>query len=373
MSAARERVFTDEVAVRKSVPLLIGLVGPSGSGKTKSALRLAEGIRRVCGGEIFGIDSEANRMLHYADKHTFRHVPFSAPFDALSYLSAVEYCAKRGAKTVIIDSASHLHEGPGGTLEAHEAECERLMRAWKTDSRDKVQMAAWKNPKQELRKFLNVVLQMQINTIWCYRAKDKMKIVPGQQPKPLGFMPIAGDEMIYEMTLNCLLPPNSSGVPSWHPEELGERAIVKLPEQFREIFGGQPRQLDEDTGERLARWAAGGIKDNPEVTALVSDYAKAGASADLAALEKRRGDAWKKLPAADKQRLKEASEAAQQRLAPSSAVSVDQATVLRDKLGEEGVEASLFLARFEIGRVEALNSGLYADALAWIDQQSAAS
>jgi ABC-type oligopeptide transport system ATPase subunit len=105
-----ERKFDDTPAVRRAVPLHLGLVGPSGSGKTYSALRLATGIQSIYGGDIFGIDSEANRMLHYADKFKFRHVPFAAPFDPLSYLAAVEHCVKKGAKTIIIDSASHLHE-----------------------------------------------------------------------------------------------------------------------------------------------------------------------------------------------------------------------------------------------------------------------
>lgn len=253
-----ERVFTDELGVRKQVPIHIGIVGPSGSGKTKSSLRLADGMRRVTGGEIFGIDSEANRMLHYADNHRFRHVPFVAPFDSLSYLAAVEYCVKKGAKIIIIDSASHLHEGPGGTLEMHEAECVRLMAAWGA-TRDKVQMSAWQKPKSELRRFLNTVLQMNVSIIWNYRAKDKIKVVAGKQPQQLGFMPIAGDEMIYEMTLNCLLYPNSGGVPSWHPEEMGERAIIKLPQQFRELFK-EPKPLDEDTGQKLAEWSAGTVK-----------------------------------------------------------------------------------------------------------------
>jgi hypothetical protein len=250
-----ERTFTDSVAVRGNVPLLIGLVGPSSSGKTLSALRLATGIQRVVGGDIYCVDTEANRALHYADSHKFRHVPFTAPFDPLSYLAAVEHCAKKGAKTIIIDSASHLHEGPGGVLEMHESECARLMAAWQT-TREKVQMAAWQKPKSDLRKFLNAVLQMQVNTIWAFRAKEKLKIIPGQPPKPLGFMPISGDEMIYDMTLNCLLYPNSGGVPSWHPEEMGERATVKLPEQFKDIFR-EVKPLDEDIGEQLARWAAG--------------------------------------------------------------------------------------------------------------------
>lgn len=251
------REFHDSAAQRSQVPLLIGLVGPSGSGKTKSALRLASGMREVSAGEVFCIDTEANRALHYAEQHKFRHVPFGAPFDALSYLAAVEYCVSKGARTIIIDSASHLHEGPGGTLEMHEAECERLMKAWNT-SRDKVQMAAWQRPKQELRRFLNSVLQLQVNTIWCFRAKEKIKIVPGKQPQALGFMPIAGDEMIYEMTLNCLLYPNSGGVPSWHPEEMGERAVVKLPGHFASLFA-DAKPLDEAIGRQLALWAAGGV------------------------------------------------------------------------------------------------------------------
>ena len=106
---SHSRVFEDLPATRKKVPLFIGLVGCSGSGKTMSALRLATGMQRVTGGDIFGVDSEADRMLFYADTFKFRHVHFGAPFDPLSYLSAVEHCVKKGATTIIVDSASHLH------------------------------------------------------------------------------------------------------------------------------------------------------------------------------------------------------------------------------------------------------------------------
>ncbi len=263
------RTFHDEPAKREGhmTPLLIGLVGASGSGKTYSALRLATGIQSVTGGEIFGIDTEANRMLHYADQFKFRHVPFGEPFDPLSYLAAVEYCVSKGAKTIVIDSASHMHEGIGGTLETFEAECERLMALWKTN-REKVQFAAWKRPKGDLRKFLNKVLQLPITTIWCFRAKEKIKVVPGKQPVNLGFMPISGDETVYEMTVNCLLYPNSGGRPSWHSEEMGEKAIIKLPQQFRDIFSTD-KPIDEATGAAMARWAGGAAapkKEEQEVT-----------------------------------------------------------------------------------------------------------
>jgi len=256
MSASSARVFVDLPAVRSAVPLFVGIVGPSGSGKTYSALRLASGMQKVCGGDVYGIDSEANRMLHYADKFKFRHVPFTAPFGPLDYLAAVDHCVKKGAKTIIIDSASHLHEGPGGTLEAHEEECTRLSEAWK-QPREKVQMAAWQKPKSELRRFLNSVLQMQANLIFCFRAKEKLKVIPGRQPERLGFMPIAGDEMIYEMTLNVLLYPNCGGVPEWDSREIGEKSIIKLPGQFRDIFSTRA-PLSEDIGGKLATWAAGG-------------------------------------------------------------------------------------------------------------------
>jgi ABC-type oligopeptide transport system ATPase subunit len=251
-----ERTFEDVPAIRRSVPIHIGIVGPSGSGKTFSALRLATGIQEVYGGELFHIDTEASRALHYADRFRFRHVPFCAPFDPLSYLAAVKHCVNKGAKTIILDSASHLHEGQGGTLESHEAECDRLCAAWRA-TRDKVQMAAWAKPKAELRRFINEVLQMNVNVIWCYRAKEKVKLINGKTPQAQGFMPISSDELIYEMSCNMLLYPNSGGIPSWHSEEMGERAIIKNPVQFRDIFK-ESKPLDEMTGRKLAEWGCGG-------------------------------------------------------------------------------------------------------------------
>ncbi len=52
------RRFVIEPAVRRPVPLLLGLAGPSGSGKTYSALRLATGIAKVAGGDVVVIDTE---------------------------------------------------------------------------------------------------------------------------------------------------------------------------------------------------------------------------------------------------------------------------------------------------------------------------
>lgn len=249
------RTFNDSPAVRTAVPILVGLVGPSGSGKTYSALRIATGIQRVTGGEIFFIDTEARRALHYAEQFRFRHVQFDAPFGSLDYMAAIEHCVTNGAKVIVIDSLSHEHEGPGGVLEAHEVETTRLAEQWRT-SRDKVQMTAWAKPKAERRRLISTILQLGINVVLCFRAKEKLKVIPGKAPMPLGWMPIAGEEFVFEMTVNMLLLPGSGGVPTWQPEEPGERAMIKLPEQFKAIFA-ERRPLDEKTGEALAKWAAG--------------------------------------------------------------------------------------------------------------------
>lgn len=257
------RVFESKPATREAVPLMIGLVGPSGSGKTFSALRLATGIQRVAAGKIIVIDTEARRALYYADKFAFEHVDFKAPFGPLDYLAAVKHCIAEGAKTIVIDSMSHEHEGPGGVLEQHDTEQERLAKQWNT-SRDKVNMSAWQKPKGDRRRFLNEMVHMGINFIMCYRAKEKISL-SGDKPKPLGWMPIAGEEYVYESSLTCLLYPNSGGVPSWQPDEMGEKAIIKLPGQFRDIFAAKA-PLSEGIGEQLARWAAGTTTEAPEAS-----------------------------------------------------------------------------------------------------------
>lgn len=277
------RTFTDTQAERGELPLLIGGVGPSGGGKTMSALRLATGIQRVSGGDIYMLDTESRRGLHYADRFKFRHVEFKAPFSPLDYLAAVEYCVKKGAKVVIGDSWSHEHEGPGGVLEWHEAEVQRLSRG-DANKAEAVKMLAWSQPKAARRRLINTVTQLGVHLICNFRAKQKLKIVRGKPPVPLGWMPIAGEEFIYEMTVNYLLPPGANGVPEWNPQEPGEREMVKLPEQFRSLFTTRSA-LSEDIGEAMAKWAAGGSRPKADTSdAYVTLAARVTEADDDAAL-----------------------------------------------------------------------------------------
>jgi ABC-type oligopeptide transport system ATPase subunit len=248
------RTFEDKPATRERVPLLIGLTGPSGCGKTFSALRLATGMQRLTGGDIYFIDTEARRALHYADQFKFKHVEFRAPFSPLDYLEAIEHCVRKAAGVVIVDSMSHEHEGPGGVLEWHEREM---------GGDFKKQMLAWAKPKAARRRLINTILQLGVNAIFCFRAKEKIKLPakgdPDKNPREMGWMPIAGEEFVYEMTTNILLYPGSGGVPAWNPTLPGERQMTKLPLQFETIFA-QSQPLSEEIGAALATWAAGNEK-----------------------------------------------------------------------------------------------------------------
>lgn len=317
MSDRQSRPFESRIATREGgSPLFIGLSGPSGGGKTYSALRLATGIQSVVGGEIYGIDTEADRMLHYADKFKFQHVPFVAPFSPLDYLDAIEYCVNKGAKTIIVDSMSHEHAGTGGVLEEHDEETERLAKLWRT-SHDKASTAAWAKPKAKRARLLNRILQIKGNFIFCFRAKEKVKL-GGGEVKALGFMPIAGDEFVFEMTANALLLPNANGVPTWNPIEIGEKQMVKLPQQFRDYFKGDSKQFDEAAGVFMAEWAGGAKAPKPptagEITAVIERYADCDADG-WKALEATRSAWWPKMPPSEqKTALKAASDKAKERL-----------------------------------------------------------
>jgi phage recombination protein Bet len=55
---------------------------------------------------------------------------------------------------------------------------------------------------------------------------------------------------------------------------------------------------------------------------------------------------------------------------PAATITLDQSTMLSDKITEEGVELSLFLASFQIGTLEDLPAARFDDALKAIDQLS---
>lgn len=250
--------FTHSQATIHNVSLLIGLVGQSGSGKTYSALRLAAGMQRVVGGEVFGIDTEGTRMAHYADCFAFQRVGFSPPYSPDRYVEAIHYCIDHGAKVIVVDSVSHEHEGEGGVLDMHEAECERLAKG-DPDKRERIKMLAWAKPKAARQRFVSLLQTISgVHLIFCFRSKEKIEMVKGaKQPKELGWQPVGGSELVYELTARALLLPGADGVPTWSSANEDERRTIKIPAPLRAIIANHQGPIDESLGEQFALWAAG--------------------------------------------------------------------------------------------------------------------
>jgi hypothetical protein len=262
--------FEFRPAVRENVPLLIGLAGGTGSGKTYSAMRLAKGI--TAGKRFAIIDTENGRARHYADLFDFDVVDLAAPFRPDRYAEAIEAADQAGYPVVIVDSMSHEHAGDGGLLDWHEEEYQRL------GGRDAVKMTAWIKPKQSHKKMVSRLLQVRAHVILCFRAEEKMEIIddpdkPGKKKIVAkrgvtgldGWMPIAEKNLPYELTLSFLMTADAPGVPR----------PIKLQEQHREMVPLGDK-VAEDTGRRLAEWAAGGVKQKaqavkPESVRMASD------------------------------------------------------------------------------------------------------
>jgi hypothetical protein len=253
------RTFKASPAIVAEVPLLIGLLGPPGGGKTFSALRLATGIARVRGGEVYVIDTEGARATKYASRFAFQHVPFGPPYKPTDFLASIHQMAEAGAGAIVVDSMSDEHEGEGGVLDWHDQELDRMAgNDWQ--KRERVGQASWIKPKADRRKLIDGLLRIKTPIIMCFRAREKVKQIKNDrgrmEPTNIGYQPIAPMEIVHTLDLTCLLPPKADGVPVWKSDKIGEDFIIKLPE-FLRPFITDGAQLSEEMGERFAAWARG--------------------------------------------------------------------------------------------------------------------
>jgi hypothetical protein len=207
-------------------PLSIGLIGPPNGGKSKSALRLADGMQRVRGGEIVVIDTE-RRARKFRQSHKFTWVPFDPPFKSEFFLHAIQQWDKQNTACIVIDSMSDEHEGEGGHLAWHDAEVPHA---------GGNQWAAWSKPSASRRAFKTGFLRIMTPLIFTFRAREKtQQIRKGGKIEivNIGFQPVAPLEIVHALDLTCILPPNANGVPQWKSDKVGEDFIIKLPEYLQ--------------------------------------------------------------------------------------------------------------------------------------------
>lgn len=257
--------FTHRPARRENTPLIVGLAGPTKSGKTYSAHRVARGLAN--GGHIAMINAEGAKGHQYADEFDYTAVDITRPYRPERYTEALRYTLQIDPKpaVVIIDSLSHMHDGPGGLLEYHSDELDRLAGS-DFKKRDRMNWTAWIKPKAAENQFIYAMLEADCHLILCFRAKEKIKIVKGADPIDLGWQPIAGERVAFETIFTLVLPPHSKGVP--------DLAISEMRKPFDTLIQGD-LQLDEETGRRLAEWAAGQgvVQESGAAGALPNDPA----------------------------------------------------------------------------------------------------
>ncbi len=284
---APARTFEFAPAVRSRVSLIIALAGASGGGKTLSALKLARGLADGDDSKIAYIDTEAGRALHYAvapgeqpgpDRFAFQHGDLKPPFTPEAYADAIKAADESGRfDVIVVDSCSHEYEGEGGLHDMHDLlvneAVEKARASHKSNyafdearTRDRASVGAWNEPKARHKRFVSRLLQCRAHLILCLRADEKIRIEkvtetgsngreytktviiqPKDMPANERWVPICEKRFMYEMTISCVLTPQSPGLP----------IPIKLQAQHRSAVS-LDKPISEETGRALALWAKGG-------------------------------------------------------------------------------------------------------------------
>jgi hypothetical protein len=231
---------------------VIGIAGQSGDGKTLTALYIARGMVNKAS-EIGFLDTENKRGSLYADvlDGPFMIGDLYPPFSPTRYATAIQQFQQAGVKVLVIDSVTHEWEGTGG--------CDEIANAPKADGSPR-KVANWIEAKREHKKFMNVLLQADMDIICCIRAREKTDFKDPTKPASLGIQPICEKNFMFEMTASIMM--GNQGKSQFHS---------KVPTFLKEAFGNGQGYLGIETGKKIRAWLDKGKKENPEITRIKSE------------------------------------------------------------------------------------------------------
>lgn len=289
-------------AVRKDIPLLIGVEGASGSGKTKSGLEILTGIGEAVAARegrparLGVIDTENKRALYYASTYDFLHLDMQPPFSPLAFGDLIDEAERAGIDALMIDSFSHEWAGEGGVKDW----AERLEagvpkpgianpESWKRDHwivQPVKSPGNWSEPKSAIKpghKWLVAkMLRAPMHIVLCLRSEEKMLMrqVPkldrngepefyNGKPKMVSEVIAAADrpllerwqpqcekDLPYEISTSLLFLPTNPGVPV--ARKVNEEHVPLIP---------LDRRITRDVGRALAEWADGAKAADPSEAA----------------------------------------------------------------------------------------------------------
>lgn len=259
--------ITFRPAIRSSAKLLVGLYSESGCGKTLSALLLARGFVGP-NGTIGMIETESGRGEAYADTLPGGYAVLSLRenFSPEAYGEAISAAEQAKFGALIIDSASHEWEGVGGVLDM----------AAKNEEAGKKGLLIWQKPKiSHAREFMLRLMQTSIPlVIVCMRAKYPMEGTGKDIKRSTVLEPKQSADILFEMMVHGWIDYDHN-IHITKPRNKLEDKTGIITTVFAD---GKPITIE--TGERLAKWAAGVKTDQaeakPEATVTpMPDHVKA--------------------------------------------------------------------------------------------------
>lgn len=229
---------------------VIGIAGQSGDGKTYTALLMARGMVNKAS-EIGFLDTENKRGSLYADvlDGKFMIGDLYPPFTPTRYAEAIKQFQEAGVKVLIIDSVTHEWEGEGG--------CDDIANLPLQQGK---KMANWIGAKREHKKFMNVLLQSNMDIICCIRAREKTDFKNPMQPVSLGLQPICEKNFMFELTASIMM--GNEGKNQKH---------LKVPSFLKDAFGSGQGYLGIETGKKIREWLDKGEKQDPEIERIKSE------------------------------------------------------------------------------------------------------
>jgi len=233
--------------------IVLGFAGKSGDGKTLTSLYVARGMVDNAS-EIGFLDTENKRGSLYAHAldNKFMIGDLYPPFSPERYAEAIKQFQDSGIKVLIIDSVTHEWEGDGGCDDIANLALEQGKKT-----------ANWIGAKRRHKKFMNVLLQSNINIICNIRARDKVKVevVNGKQEfVPQGIQPVCEKNFMFEMTASVMMIDNGKG-----------QIHTKVPNYLQDAFGNGKDYIGYETGRKIRKWIEQGEKEDPEISRIKSE------------------------------------------------------------------------------------------------------
>lgn len=261
-------------AQRRKAKLRLAITGPSGSGKTWGALLVGKGL----GGKMAVIDTERGSASLYSHLADFDVLELAPPYTPERFIEAVKSAEKAGYDVLIIDSASHEWNGVGGCLELVDqvAAAKFKGNSW----------SAWNDVTPRHRAFLDALLRADMHVIATMRSKTETAQTEENGRKKvvkLGMKSEQRDGVEYEFTTVLDLTHE------------GHYAVASKDRTG--LFQGDPKQLSEETSQKLLGWLESGAEpipvasDDPEESGL---YIACKAAIDVCGDDRSALDAWGK-------------------------------------------------------------------------------